>query len=109
LKIRDLNSQKFQLEEKIGKIREEAGKDLEKVVELFLESQKIIIREKRENDPFVKSQLEIFKRCLLQKLTEEKIQELSQFQDQISKLEKQLTELQRQGKKFEAQIEVTPK
>ena len=106
LKIRDLNSQKSQLIKKIADIKKEAGGSLEKVVELFLECQKMINREKRENDQFAKSQLESFKSCLLQKLTPEKIQELSQLQNQIGKIEKQLTDLQRQRIKFEAQIEV---
>ncbi|CAG8456490.1 1443_t:CDS:2 [Paraglomus occultum] len=106
LKIKDLNMQKSQLLRNIDDIKKEVGKSLENMVDLFLKSQEIISREKRENDQFAKEHLEILKNYLLQKLTPEQVKELTRLQNQITKLEKQLTNFQKQRAKFEEQIEV---
>jgi len=101
LKVGELSPQvrteKAELEKMIAKIRDKlAGVNLDKVLELYLQTNQKTIQEKKEKDPFIKGQLAVFSELLQEKINLEELQMLLDKQKKFLELESHLTQLQDQ-------------
>nr|CAG8476554.1 5884_t:CDS:2 [Entrophospora candida] len=91
LKTPQLQKQKTQLEQLITTLRSKVGANLERILELYLETYISMLKQKKEADIFYQGQLTAFSKILEEKLNQDDLQSLAKLRKEVWKLEVELT------------------